>query len=127
MNKENIKEEQILIRLTGQDRPGLTASVMGILAQYDAQILDIGQADIHSTLSLGILIRIDELHSGQVMKELLFKASELNVNIGFAPVTDDEYEDWVGRQDGSLPDDREQSDGTVQTPCLPLCPLPYKP
>ena len=98
MNKENIKEEQILIRLTGQDRPGLTASVMGILAQYDAQILDIGQADIHSTLSLGILIRIDELHSGQVMKELLFKASELNVNIGFAPVTDDEYEDWVGRQ-----------------------------
>ena len=98
MNKENIKEEQILIRLTGQDRPGLTASVMGVLAQYDAQILDIGQADIHSTLSLGILIRIDELHSGQVMKELLFKASELNVNIGFAPVTDDEYEDWVGRQ-----------------------------
>ena len=98
MNKENIKEEQILIRITGQDRPGLTASVMGILAQYDAQILDIGQADIHSTLSLGILIRIDELHSGQVMKELLFKASELNVNIGFAPVTDDEYEDWVGRQ-----------------------------
>lgn len=98
MNRENIKEEQILIRITGQDRPGLTASVMSILAQYDAQILDIGQADIHSTLSLGILIRIDELHSGQVMKELLFKASELNVNIGFAPVTDDEYEDWVGRQ-----------------------------
>ena len=97
MNKENIKEEQILIRLTGQDRPGLTASVMGILAQYDAQILDIGQADIHRTLSLGILIRIDELHSGQVLKELLFKASELNVNIGFAPVTDDEYADWVGR------------------------------
>ncbi len=91
-------EEQILIRITGQDRPGLTASVMGILAKYDAQILDIGQADIHSTLSLGILIRIDEMHSGQVMKELLFKATELGVNIGFAPVTDDQYEAWVGRQ-----------------------------
>ena len=91
-------EEQILVRITGQDRPGLTASVMGILAKYDAQILDIGQADIHSTLSLGILIRMDEQHSGQVMKELLFKATELNVNIGFAPITDDEYEDWVGHQ-----------------------------
>jgi phosphoserine phosphatase len=32
------------------------------------------------------------------MKELLFKATELSVNIGFAPVTDDEYEAWVGRQ-----------------------------
>ena len=91
-------EEQILVSITGQDRPGLTASVMGILARYEAQILDIGQADIHSTLSLGILIRIDEMHSGQVMKELLFKATELGVNIGFSPISDDEYEEWVGRQ-----------------------------
>ena len=92
------REEQILVRITGQDRPGLTASIMGILARYDAQILDIGQADIHSTLSLGILIRMDEAHSGQVMKELLFKATELGVNIGFAPISDDEYEEWVGHQ-----------------------------
>ena len=91
-------KEQILIRITGQDRPGLTASVMEILARYDTQILDIGQADIHSTLSLGILIRVDEENSGRVMKELLFKATELQVNIGFAPITDEEYEAWVGRQ-----------------------------
>ena len=91
-------QEQILVRITGQDRPGLTASIMGILAKYDAQILDIGQADIHSTLSLGILIRMDEMHSGQVMKELLFKATELGVNIGFSPISDDEYEDWVSHQ-----------------------------
>jgi phosphoserine phosphatase len=91
-------QEQIIVRITGQDRPGLTASVMGILAKYDTQVLDIGQADIHSTLSLGILIRVDDQHSGQVMKELLFKASELGVNIGFAPVTDEEYEAWVARQ-----------------------------
>ena len=92
------KEEQILIRITGLDRPGLTASVMEILSRYDAQIFDIGQADIHNTLSLGILIRIKEPGAGEVMKELLFKATELSVNISFAPVTDDEYEDWVGRQ-----------------------------
>lgn len=92
------KKEQILISITGLDRPGLTASVMEILAKYDTQILDIGQADIHSTLSLGILIRIEEHNSGQVMKELLFKATELSVNIGFQPVSDDKYEDWVSRQ-----------------------------
>ena len=99
MNEANVKrEELILIRITGQDRPGLTTAVMSILACYNAHVLDIGQADIHSTLSLGILIRINEQGAGQVMKELLFKATELGVNIGFAPVTDDEYEDWVNRQ-----------------------------
>ena len=69
-----------------------------ILAKYDAKILDIGQADIHSTLSLGILFRIDEKLSGQVMKELLFKATELNINIDFKPVGDDQYEEWVEQQ-----------------------------
>ena len=98
MKANETKEEQILIRITGKDRPGLTASVMEILARKDAKILDIGQADIHYTLSLGILIRIGDDASGQVMKELLFKATELGVNIGFAPVTDEEYENWVNRQ-----------------------------
>lgn len=96
--RKSTKEEQILIRITGRDRPGLTASIMEILASKDAKILDIGQADIHATLSLGILIRIHEDASGQVMKELLFKATELGVNIGFSPITDDEYEKWVERQ-----------------------------
>ena len=98
MKDNNTREEQILIRITGKDHPGLTAAVMAILASKDAKILDIGQASIHSTLSLGILIRIDENASGQVMKELLFKATALGVNIGFEPVTDEEYEDWVNRQ-----------------------------
>ena len=94
-----MKEEQILIRISGKDRIGLTASIMAILAKYDAQILDLGQAVIYNTLSMGILIRIDEAHSGQVMKELLFKTTELgSISIGFAPVSDDDYEAWAGRQ-----------------------------
>ena len=92
------KEEQILVGITGQDRPGLTASFMDILAHHDANSLDIGQADIHSTLSLGILFRISEQQSGQVMKELLFKATELGVNISFTPIDDEEYESWVEQQ-----------------------------
>ena len=94
-----MNEEQILIRISGEDRVGLTASIMAILARYDAQILDLGQAVIHNTLSMGILIRIDEVHSGQVMKELLFKTTELgNLSISLAPVSDEDYEAWAGRQ-----------------------------
>lgn len=91
-------KELILIRITGEDRPGLTASVMSVLSRYDVTVLDIGQADIHSTLSLGILIRVVEENSGHVMKELLFKASELGVNIRFFPVDADDHEEWVKRQ-----------------------------
>ncbi|MCR4774035.1 MAG: phosphoserine phosphatase SerB [Prevotella sp.] len=98
MLQTNPKEEQILIRITGQDQPGLTAAMMEILARYNAQVLDMGQADIHSTLSLGVLIRTDSINAGQVMKELLFKASELNVQIGFEPVSDEKYEGWVNQQ-----------------------------
>ena len=72
-----LNTELILIRITGEDRPGLTASVTEILAKYDATILDIGQADIHNTLSLGILCKTEEQHSGFIMKELLFKAYSL--------------------------------------------------
>lgn len=90
--------ELILIRITGEDRPGLTASITEILAKYDTTILDIGQADIHNTLSLGILCKTEEQHSGFIMKELLFKASSLGVIIRFYPVTAKEYEDWVHLQ-----------------------------
>ena len=98
MEDNKVKREQILVSITGVDRPGLTASIMDILAQGNAQILDIGQSDIHSTLCLGILFRIDEQTSGNVMKNLLFKATELGVNIEFEPIGDEEYEKWVDRQ-----------------------------
>ena len=42
--------ELILINISGQDRPGVTSALTEILANYEANILDIGQADIHLTL-----------------------------------------------------------------------------
>ena len=90
--------ELILIRISGVDRPGLTATITAILAGYDVDILDIGQADIHSTLSLGILFKCSEQDSGNILKELLFKASELGINIRFYPITAEAYEEWVGMQ-----------------------------
>lgn len=90
--------ELILINIYGQDKPGVTAALTDILARYDAQILDIGQADIHHTLALGILFRTDSERSGEILKELLFKSYELGTKIRFSPVAVDEYEEWVGLQ-----------------------------
>ena len=90
--------EIILMRITGEDRPDIITLITSILAKYDVTILDIGQADIHNTFSLGIMFQTIESHSGQVMKELLFQASELALNIRFFPVSREEYTAWVGMQ-----------------------------
>ena len=96
--EQPLQTELILINISGADHPGVTFALTEILARYDAMILDIGQADIHHTLSLGFLIRTESSVSGNIMKELLFKATELNVSIRFTPVSIKEYEQWVGRQ-----------------------------
>lgn len=96
--EEQQKDELLLMRITGEDRPGLTAGIMEILAKYGANIMDIGQADIHNTLSLGILIRVAEDNSGNVMKHVLFKAQDMGVNIQFSPISEADYNNWVSRQ-----------------------------
>ncbi|MDE7473644.1 MAG: phosphoserine phosphatase SerB [Muribaculaceae bacterium] len=95
---DNKPVELILINISGEDHPGVTASLTGVLAKYDATILDIGQADIHHNLSLGILFKTSGDVSGDIMKDLLFKAYELNVKIRFSPVTLEDYQRWVDRQ-----------------------------
>ncbi len=88
-----------LLNISGQDKPGLTSSLTGVLAEYDAKILEIGQANIHDTLSLGILFEIETgKKSASVLKDLLFKAYELGITAKFSPITLQDYEKWVGLQ-----------------------------
>ncbi|MDB4151213.1 phosphoserine phosphatase SerB [Pseudomonadales bacterium] len=89
--------ELVLINISGEDKPGLTAAINELLAEFDIDILDIGQAVIHNHLSLGILINIPG-HSEPVLKEVLFKAHALGVNIKFSAVDEASYDDWVGLQ-----------------------------
>ena len=97
-NSDPAVTELILININGQDRPGVTAALTEILARYNADILDIGQADIHHSLSLGILFRTTSRESGDILKDLLFKAYDLGVKIRFSPITIEAYEAWVKRQ-----------------------------
>lgn len=91
--------EIILIRVSGEDKPGLTAAVTAELAKYKADILDIGQSVIHDTLSLGILVRVPEAAlSTPFLKDLLFSAHKLGVHLTFTPVDPASYESWVDAQ-----------------------------
>lgn len=92
-------KEIILLNLSGRDKPGVSSSITTILARYNIDILDIGQAVIHNTLSLGILIGVPtEAESSPVLRDVLFKAHELDMNIRFEPVEPEAYEEWVSEQ-----------------------------
>jgi phosphoserine phosphatase len=91
--------EIVLINITGVDRPGLTAAITGVLAQGGVNILDIGQAVIHDTLSFGILVEIPDTEQGNsVLKDILFKGYELEQQVRFTPVSEEDYQQWVGNQ-----------------------------
>ena len=90
--------EIILINITGKDKPGLTASLTNILAQYEVTILDIGQAVIHDYLSLGILVEIPSAHkSSSILKDLLFQAHELGIQIRFSAIDENRYAAWAAK------------------------------
>jgi phosphoserine phosphatase len=92
-------KELILISVSGKDKPGLTSSITGILARYKVNILDIGQAVIHDELSLGILIEVPaESESSPVLRDVLFRAYELGVNMRFTPISESDYSHWVSLQ-----------------------------
>ncbi|MDX1367243.1 phosphoserine phosphatase SerB [Pseudomonas sp.] len=91
--------EIVLINITGEDRPGLTAAITGVLAHGGVNILDIGQAVIHDTLSFGILVEIPPTEQGSsVLKDLLFAAYKLEQQVRFTPVSEADYQQWVGGQ-----------------------------
>ncbi len=89
--------EILLVRVSGRDRPGITAALSAIMTRHDVGVLDIGQAVIHENLSWGMLIDVPpEAYTSPVIKELLFAAHELDLDIRFTPVTEKAYERWAG-------------------------------
>lgn len=97
-NEKEAHRELILINISGPDRAGITAQLTGILADHDATILDIGQADIHHTLAMGMLVMTDSTRSGDILKELLFATNEMHVQVQFSIVPEEEYRSWVAAQ-----------------------------
>ena len=62
-------------------------------------MLDIGQAVVHETLSLGLLIEIprDERFRG-VQDALVAKSKELQLQVLFTPIAKADLDDWISSQ-----------------------------
>lgn len=92
-------KEILLINIAGEDKPGLTSSITEVLAGFEVNILDIGQAVIHDSLSLGILIEVPaNSESSPILKDILFRVHELDLQARFTPIDEGKYEQWVQGQ-----------------------------
>jgi phosphoserine phosphatase len=91
--------ETILIHFSGRDRPGLTAELTAILASFDTCVLDVGQAVVHETLSLGLLVEIPRGESFRVVQDaLVAKSTELRLQVEFTSIAKADLDDWISSQ-----------------------------
>ncbi len=91
--------EILLITLSGQDQPGLTAGITALLSEHDVNVLDIGQAVIHETLSIGVLLEIPTAaQDGRLAAALDEFAAGHGLRIRRNPITPESYGDWVRAQ-----------------------------
>lgn len=88
----------LLINVTGADKPGVTSAVTAALARCNANVLDIGQAVIHDTLNLGMLVEVAAGHQAQLSEDVLFCVHELGMQVRFQLISDDSYGHWVAQQ-----------------------------
>jgi phosphoserine phosphatase len=91
--------ETILIHFSGRDRPGLTAELTAILASFDTCVLDVGQAVVHETLSLGLLVEIPRGESFRgVQDALVARSRELRLHVDFTSIAKTDLDDWISSQ-----------------------------
>ena len=91
--------EIVLINITGEDRPGLTAAITGVLAQGGVNILDIGQAVIHDALSFGLLVDIPDTEAGAAVRQnVQATVDRLGQQVRFTCVSEADYQHWVDGQ-----------------------------
>lgn len=86
VQKKDISDHPVvLVTVSGQDAPGITSELTGVLARSGVTILDIGQAVIHGWLSLSILFEMHPLEEDDktTIKDILFKATEMGLKLEF--------------------------------------------
>jgi phosphoserine phosphatase len=76
--------DRVLVTVTGPDRPGVTATLTGILAEQGASLFDIEQVVVHGQLTLCLVV--GNPGNRDVLKDLLFAAKQLGMDLDFKPI-----------------------------------------
>lgn len=70
-----------LILVSGEDRPGITQSLMKVLSQFSVNVIDVEQLIIRDRLLLTVLITLDENHAEAVAADLSILQEEIGLDI----------------------------------------------
>ena len=81
MPNENKSRFTGLILVSGEDRPGITESLMKTLSEFSVTIIDIEQLIIRDRLLLTVLISIDEAHAEAVAADLTTLQEKIGLDI----------------------------------------------
>ncbi|MEJ2530936.1 MAG: phosphoserine phosphatase SerB [Halioglobus sp.] len=91
--------EILLITISGEDQSGLTAGITAVLAEHGANILDIGQAVIHATLSMGMLVEIPRADDAErISAAVEAHAAAHGMRARISSVSAESYAQWVQGQ-----------------------------
>lgn len=91
----------ILINITGSDQPGVTAAIAAVLAQYEANVLDIGQAVIHEELALGLLVELNDISQQEAVADAVKNSvASKGMKVQLTQISQQDYQNWVTRQGG---------------------------
>jgi phosphoserine phosphatase len=89
----------LLINVFGEDKPGVTSAITGVLSKYNVIVLDIGQAVIHEQLNLGILAAVPNISkTSELVSEVQSRATQLIMKAKFMPISEELYQHWVEQQ-----------------------------
>ncbi len=70
-----------LILVSGEDRPGITESLMKTLSQFSVSIIDIEQLVIRDRLLLTVLISLDEAHAEAIATDISALQEQIGLDI----------------------------------------------
>ena len=75
----------LMVNVSGQDRPGITAILTRVLMEHNVEVVDIEQASLQDLLGLYFLLDLSNATDSKdsVIKDLLFEASKLNLTLNF--------------------------------------------
>jgi phosphoserine phosphatase len=75
----------LMVTVSGQDRPGITATFTRVLMEHEVELMDIEQASLQNLLGLYFLLDLTTARQSadSVIKDLLYEASQLNLTLNF--------------------------------------------
>ena len=75
----NSTENHIVLHISGPDKPGITSTVVDIVAGENAELIDIGQSVLHGYLSLSAIVNISP--GSDTLRKILFAVGRLGLRL----------------------------------------------